>query len=537
MSLLLSNLRDLEQRATAQAGIPTLVLMENAGKAVAHRICSHPTISSVKNGVILCGPGNNGGDGFAIARLLLVEGFKNTTVIYTGTHYRGDALVNLEQLLTRPITVINTNTHESSAIQAIERAEFVVDALFGSGLSRSVQGVNARLIDAVNARHASLKGRCIVFAVDIPSGVSSETGQVMGIAIQADETVTLALAKPGLYLQPGKSLSGKIYRADIGIPDFLIEEANGGTINELHLLNLEAVSRYLPPHPPEAHKYTFGHVAVLAGSESMPGASVLCSESAMMAGAGLVSLLAPKAVFSQIHLLPEIMRHASQDTSHWTKAGMETVISTLMDSKKIHALALGPGLGRDVDSIQAVKQFITFAKEQKQFPPTVLDADALFALAELNIPLNERFIMTPHVGEASRLLGVDSSELSADLLIAAKRLRERYQCHVVLKSATTVMALHPEGEEAALCWISPWGNSGMATAGSGDVLTGILAAQLGQAFAQNLSLSHAILLGVALHGLSGDFAAEAKTVYACHASDIRLHLPDAYKLLKSIEKT
>src|SRR4051794_6084641 len=143
MSLLLSNLRVLEQRATAQAGIPTLVLMENAGKAVAHRICSHRTIGSVKQGIILCGPGNNGGDGFAIARLLLAEGFKNTTVIYTGTQYRGDALVNLEQLLTRPINVINANTHESAAIHAIERAEFVVDALFGSGLSRVVQGMDA----------------------------------------------------------------------------------------------------------------------------------------------------------------------------------------------------------------------------------------------------------------------------------------------------------------------------------------------------------------------------------------------------------
>jgi NAD(P)H-hydrate epimerase len=307
------------------------------------------------------------------------------------------------------------------------------------------------------------------------------------------------------------------------------------------LLNLEGVSRYLPPHPPEAHKYTFGHVAVLAGSEAMPGASVLCSESAMTAGAGLVTLLAPKAVFSQIQLLPEIMRHSSHDTSHWTKAGMESVLSTWIDSKKLHALALGPGLGRDADSIKAVKHFIShfmsLAKAQTQFPPVVLDADALFALAELDISLSERFIMTPHVGEAARLLGVDSSELSADLLSAAQRLRERYHCHVVLKSATTVIALLPEGDEAPLCWISPWGNSGMATAGSGDVLTGILAAQLGQAFAQNLPLSHSILLGVALHGLSGDFAAEAKTVYACHASDICLYLPDAYKLLKSIDKT
>jgi ADP-dependent NAD(P)H-hydrate dehydratase / NAD(P)H-hydrate epimerase len=289
----------------------------------------------------------------------------------------------------------------------------------------------------------------------------------------------------------------------------------------------------LAPRPDWGHKNTFGHVLVLGGSKGMPGAAILTSEAAMSAGPGLVTLSAPLSAFEQTLLMPEVMRHASLDVAHWTSSGMRKVLKELVSQKTIHAVALGPGLGREPETLDAVHTALEYFKADEQTLPVVLDADGLFALAQRKTRLNENFVITPHVGEAAQLLNLKGSEISADLLKAARLLRERFGCQVVLKSSSTVVALagselnHSEG-----CWLSPWGNSGMATAGSGDVLTGIIAAQLAQAFAQKRNLIWSVPLGVALHGLAGQAAVEKNTAYACHASDIRRALPQAFKSLQ-----
>jgi hydroxyethylthiazole kinase-like uncharacterized protein yjeF len=531
MDRLMANLTVLDQRAVAQAGIPTATLMENAGQALAQAVF-WKNFAPGTPGVILCGPGNNGGDGFVVARLLLAAGFEGLTVVYTSTSYRGEALENLEYLLTRPIAVINAKTQTAAALAVLDEAGFVIDALFGSGLSRPIIGLEASLLKCLQQRRENNSLSIPwVLAADIPSGVDAATGQVLGIAVEADETVVFALGKPGLYLQPGKSLAGQLTLADIGLPEILLLEDD----TDCCLMSLAQARRWLAPRPAWGHKNTFGHVVVVAGSKSMPGAAVLCSEAAMSAGCGLVTLGAPQSVFSQIALMPEIMRYEAADTSHWTPQGLDAVLEAFV-LKNSHAIALGPGLGRAPETLDAVHEALQQLKENPKAPPVVLDADVLFALAQCKILLNERFVITPHVGECAHLLDMRTDEISADLLSAARLLRERFQCQVVLKSATTVVALLGDSLPFSEgCWISPWGNSGMATAGSGDVLTGIIAAQAAQAFAQGLPLHWAVTLGVALHGLAGDAAAAQQTEYACHASDIRRSFPKAfYRLLEAI---
>ena len=540
---LIANLKNVDRKATLQAGISAQVLMENAGHHVAQAVMVNMTPQ--RPGVILCGPGNNGGDGFVCARLLMETGFKHLTVVYTSTQYRNEALFNMETLMQRPITLIDAQKQETLATRAIEQADFVVDALFGSGLSRRITGLEANLIGRLNQRrtpitassHLSSKNKPWVLAVDLPSGIDGATGQCLGIAVEADETITLASAKPGLYLFPGKHHAGRIQIADIGIPSRLIEEED----STLRLLNVATARACLPPRPADGHKFTFGHVLVLAGSAEMPGAAILCAEAAMSAGPGLVTLATPKATLVQCPLMPEIMRHPLPDVDFLTVAGADAFLDFL-NKGKFAAVVLGPGLGRKPQTIEAIATVLDALNKPNFTLPVIVDADALYALSQQKRRLNSQFILTPHVGECSRLLSVDNATIHANLADAAQQAQQQYDCTVVLKAATSVIAtpaLQPSeaetevlaslGMSSALQWISPFGNAGMATAGSGDSLAGIIAAMAAQRHAQGLSVAPAALIGVALHGLAGDAAAQKLTPYAMHACDITTHLPHAFE--------
>lgn len=574
---LLANLANLDRKATSQCGISPATLMEHAGAAIAKCVQAH--MPSASKGVILCGPGNNGGDGFVCARLLLDSGFQNLTVIYTKTHYRNEALQNLEQLMLRPIALLYAPDKEAIAQNQIAEADFIVDALFGSGLNRPIQGIEATLIQAVNTAHqgnsspakqplgGAASAKPWVISVDLPSGIDSESGQILGQAINADFTLTLAVAKPGLYLYPGKAHAGTVHVADIGIPKPLVDAEESTS----YLLTESMARHWLPLRNPDSYKGNYGHVLVIAGSEAMPGAAILCSEAAMKAGAGLVTIAAPDGVFQQCPLMPEIMRFPLGASPHLTHASTEKLRHALQ-SGRYTTLLIGPGLGREAETVSALQEFLQYVKQQTACS-VILDADGLYALSATPMPLNDRFILTPHIGECARLLEAvtpnptgnpptspislpsrtsiptpfskehallsdgSSQGIKAHLLKAARTVREYYQAHVVLKSATTVIASQGtdvSGEEA--CWISSVGNPGMATAGSGDVLAGIIAAQVAQATQTNkqqkdINRSIAVRLGVYLHGLSGDVAAEALTPYCLHASDITRHLPDAFKVL------
>jgi hydroxyethylthiazole kinase-like uncharacterized protein yjeF len=518
---LIANLHDIDQKAVSQWGIPAEALMESAGAQVAEAVQAH--CLAAQRGVIVCGPGNNGGDGFVCARKLYEAGFHSITVVYTGQLYKSEALANLEKLMiSLPVPLVNAKTQSDLAIRHIQEADFIVDALFGSGLVRPVSGLEARLVEAINT--ASAENSAWVLAVDIPSGIDGANGQVLGCAVHANATVTLAAAKPGLYLQPGKSHAGAKSLVDIGIPAKLIEADE----SPFRLITPAQARQWLPQRRADSHKYNHGNVLVIAGSQAMPGAAVLCSEAAMNAGAGLVTLAAPESVFQQLPLLPEVMRLPLPDAAQLGEASLDA-IKAAISAKRYNTVLIGPGLGRMAQTCRTILDLLAHLKALEL--PVVVDADGLNALSEAPFPLSEQFILTPHVGEAARLLGEDSATITSDLLGAAARLREKYQAQVVLKSAGTVIASRAEKSTEELIWITPTGNPGMATAGSGDVLSGIIAAQAAQLKAQENSGNcwQVAPLGVYLHGLAGDTAAQALTPYAMRASRITEHLPQAFR--------
>ncbi len=524
---LIANLQPIDQKAIREAGIPAEMLMEKAGTQVAQAVQQHG--QKHQRGVIICGPGNNGGDGFVCARKLYEAGYQSLTVIFTGQQYRAEALANLEKLmLSLPIPLVDAHKQADLALRQIQGADFIVDALFGSGLSRPITGLEAQLIEAMNLQRQEITAstpRPWVLAVDLPSGIQGDTGRILGCAVQADATVTLAAAKPGLYLQPGKNHAGALSIADIGIPARLIEEDE----SPIGLITPALAKSWLPPRLPESHKYHYGNLLVIAGSQAMPGAAILCSEAAMSAGAGLVTLAAPSSVFEQMPLMPEIMRLPLPVQKHIGPAAVAKLQQALTE-KKFNTILLGPGLGRDPETVQTI---LTLLKLFKAFNiPVVVDADGLYALSEHPLRLTSQFILTPHVGEAARVLGTDSATVSADLLAHAAQLREKTGAQIVLKSSATVVASHTDASEPRL-WISPAGNPGMATAGSGDVLSGIIAALAAQLDAAPEHIIppawSAAPLGVYLHGLAGDASAAELTPYAMRASSITQHLPQAFR--------
>lgn len=521
---LIPNLGEIDRKTTLQTGISAETLMENAGTQVALAV-QHATQKN-QAGVLVCGPGNNGGDGFVCARKLYEAGYQFLTVIYTGNNYKNESLANLEKLLMGlPIQILQAPRQLDMAIFRLRDADYIVDALFGSGLSRDISGDEARLIEAINQRKQVAD--CPVISVDIPSGVNSGNGGVLGVAVQASQTVTFATGKPGLYLYPGKDHAGEVSVVDIGIPPILIEEDE----SPIRLLTKRQAIDWLPERQPNSHKYSYGHVLVIAGSHTMPGAAVLASESALSCGAGLVTLAAPESVFNQLPMMPEVMRFPLPDKECLAQASVKALQSTF-EQKKFNAILLGPGLGRDPITISALHELFQWLLTMNL--PVIVDADGLYALAQSPLDLSEHFILTPHVGECARLLDIENSSVTADLPQAAEQARQRYGANIVLKSASTVIAtIDPcaPQPETSRHWISPVGNPGMATAGSGDVLSGIISALAAQKQAQGQPIWQAAPLGVYLHGLAGDCAAETLTLYAMRASNITQHLPQAFHYL------
>jgi len=527
---LISNLQEIDRKAVSQAGIQAKTLMESAGEQVAKAVQRH--CGKEQRGVIVCGPGNNGGDGFVCARKLHEAGYQDLTVVYTGQRYRNESLENLESLMMAvSIPLINAQSQLELAKKQIQSSDFVVDALFGSGLGRPIENLEAELVHAINS--ARQMKDAWTLAIDIPSGVDGATGQVLGCAVQADMTVTLASPKPGLYLQPGKSCAGSVSLVDIGIPSYLVMEDE----SPYRLITLSDAKSWLPVRQADSHKYKHGSVLVIAGSLSMPGAAVLCSEAAMSAGAGLVTLAAPRAVFQQLPLLPEIMRLSLPDEEYLSEQSIQFLQDALA-TQKYNTIVLGPGLGRADTTIQTILNLMTYLKTLNL--PVIVDADGLYALSKHELRLSEQFVLTPHVGECVRLLDMESAQVSANLLHAAAQVRTKYGAQAVLKSASTVIASLATNEAEDNnstqnpTWITPTGNPGMATAGSGDVLTGIIGAMAAQIHAQSSSNTwQAATLGVYLHGLAGDAAAKNLTQYGMSASQITRHLPQAFQQVLS----
>lgn len=490
------------------------VLMEVAGRGAAQE-----AIKLWQNEpgevIVLCGRGNNGGDGMVIARYLHLWGIPVSVWLVSKDESTDVEMSTEESKTNRKILEnlgIDVIVSNESPAHAIAEATLIVDALFGTGLDRELDNAFRTAVDAINRSGKS------VISVDIPSGVNSDTGKVMGVAVRADHTVTFGYLKPGLLCHPGASLAGDLSVVDIGLPD--ADEVSKPIVT---LTTSDYVRALLPPRPTDSNKGTFGSVLTVAGSLGMSGATLLASQSALRAGAGLSLLATPKTLV--LNLPPgEVIYHAIAETKDYS-ISVQALKEVEKLVERVTAIVLGPGVSTQEETVSFIHKFVSeiLAEDDK---PCVIDADALNAIAKDTsvIPKNaHHIVITPHPKELSRLMDCSVQEIQEDRVKAAITAAEKFGCIVVLKGSHTIVA-SPDGE----VFINPTGNAGMATAGAGDVLSGII----GGLLAQGLSPLDAATAGVYLHGAAGDYAAEELGETGLIAGDICSSLPFAINAME-----
>lgn len=507
-------MREVDRRAIEELGVPSLVLMENAALGVVEALAERfPRAERV---AIVCGPGNNGGDGLAIARHLACRGYEPIVRLHDfGRPLTADAAVQLAVVEKMGIALERAGGEAGirETVAVVAACDLLVDALFGTGLSRPLAGEAATLVDALDAL------RVPRLAVDLPSGLDGDRGDRVGPTLRADVTVALAAPKVAHVLAPAARLVGELAVAELGIPGWLIDEAPGG----LGLLLGDELAGWLPVREPDSHKGTFGHLLIVAGSSGKAGAAILAARAAVRGGAGLVTVACPAPIAPQVDLGSlESMTLAlpSTESGGLALAGLEALVSAAQERT---AVALGPGLGDDPETREVVRRTVLAVDR-----PLVLDADGLNAWAGRAGDLADRpapTLLTPHPGELARLLDCSTAEIVADRIAAARRAVELTRAVVVLKGHQTVVAT-PEGEQH----LNTTGNPGMASGGSGDVLTGLAGALL----AQGLEAATAADLAVHLHGLAGDLAAAELGGVAVPASELVERLPAAMARLATL---
>lgn len=484
-----AEMREIDRRAIQEFGIPGAALMENAGGEVARKVAGIVGPLTDKLVCIFTGKGNNGGDGFVAARHLTGRGARvKVFLLGAAEGVTGDARIHLDvwRNMGGDIIEINEERDWDKAKFAVAFADCLVDALLGTGFHGETGGHLAEAINIMNT------GKKPVVAVDIPSGIDADTGQARGAAVRASHTVTFALSKPGLLLHPGASHAGEITVADIGMPAGLLlaEEIRQNAITA------GVVKGMFPRRPPEAHKGLNGRVAIVAGSTGLTGAAALAAQAAVRTGAGLVTLGVAASLYPLLAVkLTEVMAKPLPETESGV-IGLAAADSIAELTSACDVLAIGPGLGQAADTQAMVRKIVREAK-----CPLVIDADALNALAGYTDILQESealAVLTPHPGEMARLTGLSVAAINGDRIAAARAAAARWGAIVVLKGAGTVVAF-PDEE----VYINTTGNAGLATGGTGDVLTGVIAALI----AQGLSSHDAAVAGAYLQGLAGDIAA------------------------------
>jgi NAD(P)H-hydrate epimerase len=500
-----AQMRDADRRTIDEVGIPSLVLMENAGRQVVTAIeAVHGDLLERKVG-LLCGHGNNGGDGFVVARVLHERG-TDVSVFLIGrvADVRGDARTNLEILGRLGLSVVEIGDSQAWELHfsEISRCALLIDAIFGTGLKAPLSGLLGTLVADVNASGIP------VVSIDVPSGLSADSVEPIGDSIAATLTVTLAAPKLPLVLPPGELRTGRLVIADIGIPSAVIEALDGPRVE---LLTRSGMRGLLVPRAQDSHKGDYGHVLLVGGSPGKTGAAHLAAVGALRSGAGLVTVATPAGCQGIVAALgPEYMTHAIDETAEGLDA---RAVDGLLDAAR-DVIAIGPGLGRSPGTVEFVKGLVGRATM-----PVVLDADGLNAFVGEPHRLAGRedrpVIITPHPGEMARLVQMPTGEVQSRRLEVARTFAVEHHVYVVLKGHRTLVAL-PGGS----VFINPTGNPGMATGGTGDVLTGMIAALL----AQLLDVAAACKLAVYLHGMAGDLAAADAGELAMTASDLASHL-------------
>jgi NAD(P)H-hydrate epimerase len=509
-----SQMREADRRAIEDLGIPSIVLMENAGRqAVAAIEAMHGDLLD-RHVAVLCGRGNNGGDGFVVARTLVQRGI-SVSVFLIGrvSEVRGDARTNLDILGRLGLTVVEIDDGQAWELHFSELRDcsLIVDAMFGTGLNTAVAGLVESVIADVNASGIT------VVSIDLPSGLSADSSVPPGPSIEADTTITLAAPKLPLVLPPAENRCGDVVIADIGIPVEIIEAVDGPYVA---LLTRTAMRELVTPRAAESHKGDFGRVLIVAGSRGKTGAANLAAVGALRSGAGLVTVATPAACQPIVAALgAEYMTAPLAELAELGGGGGGLDphrVEALLDMAR-DVIAVGPGLGQ----ADGTRQFVA-ALVDRATAPLVIDADGLNAFIGNPDRLMGRegrdVIITPHPGEMARLVGMTTEEVQANRMEVARNFAAAHHVYVVLKGHRTLVATPDER-----VFINPTGNPGMATGGTGDVLTGMIAAWL----AQLLDAEAACKLAVYLHGVAGDLAEADEGDVAMTASDLAAHLGDA----------
>jgi NAD(P)H-hydrate epimerase len=504
-----AEMRALDARAIRELGIPGPLLMDNAGTGAAALIARWLAPIRGKAVVVVCGKGNNGGDGFVVARRLKARGAAvRVFLVGRRAEVRGDAADALGRWRGR----VEEVEEPSGLARALGGADVIVDALLGTGVSGAARGPVAAAIEAINRAGA---GGVPVVALDLPSGLDSDRGALLGPTVKAWRTVTFAGLKRSLLLAPAAAQAGAVEIGDIGVS---AEAARRGITT--WRLEIADVRPSFPPRDPDAHKGRFGHLLVVAGSLGKTGAAVLAGRAALRSGVGLCTIAAPASqqpiVAAQA---PEYMTEALPETAAQSLA-LEAKDRLRELARRMDAVALGPGLSLDPEAQELARVLI---RELQR--PMVVDADALSALAGhldlLRHAAGPR-VLTPHPGEMARMLGTTIEAVQADRIEVTRTFAREHGVAIALKGAHTVIG-GPDGHVT----INPTGNPGMAKGGSGDVLTGIVGALL----AREIEPAAALRAGCYLHGLAGDVAARERGEYAMLASDIIESLPAALRAL------
>ena len=509
-----AQMREADRRTIDEIGIPSLVLMENAGRQVVAAMEAMHGELLERQAAVLCGRGNNGGDGFVVARTLMQRGV-SVSVFLIGrvADVRGDARINLDILGRLGVTVVEIGDSQAWELHfsEVRDCSIIVDAIFGTGLNAPVSGLIESVIADVNAAGIT------VVSIDVPSGLSADAVEPIGESIEADTTVTLGAPKLPLVLPPGETRAGDVVIADIGIPSEVIDSLEGPRIS---LLTRHLMHELVTPRVPESHKGDYGRVLIVAGSRGKTGAAHLAAVGALRSGAGLVTVATPASCQAVVATMgPEYMTEALGEVAEGPgeHVGIDPDDVDRVLEMACDVIALGPGLGQTA----ATRRFIA-ALVDRATMPLVIDADGLNAFSGNPDRLAGRegrdVIITPHPGEMARLVGMSTEEVQASRLEIARNFAVAHHVYVVLKGHRTLIATPDER-----VFINPTGNPGMATGGTGDVLTGMIAAWL----AQLLDAEAACKIAVYLHGMAGDLAEADEGEVAMTSADLAGHIGDA----------
>jgi len=505
-----AEMREIDRASSEKFGVPSASLMEEAGTAVADFMLSH--YPSAKTIGLICGKGNNGGDGFVVARKLQAAGAEvQVLLLAEPAELRGDAAEMFRKLPVAPVIARSSEELKREAARGVLACDVLVDAILGTGFRPPVSGLYAEAIAMLNARRAP------VVAVDIPSGADADVmGEQTGAVARADAIVTFTAPRPAHIF--GNLTPGPTVIAPIGSP--------GEAITSYLQLNLITACDFAPliaPRPAASNKGNFGHVLVIGGSLGKAGAAAMAGMAALRAGAGLSTVATPKSVLATVAgFHPEIMTEPLDETAQGSIArGALARIENLAAGKTV--VAVGPGISRVPETSEAVQEIVG-----KYQTPLVLDADGLNAFAGQAGKLNgdgRSLVITPHPGEMARLTGSSVSAIQRDRINTARSFASEHELTVVLKGHRTLVSI-PNGD----VWVNTTGNPGMSTGGTGDILTGMVAGFL----AQNPErVTEAVIAAVYLHGLAGDVARESMGEHSLVATDLLTALPEAFRRVRS----